>query len=956
MSLNRFFNNFTAGELTPLLDGRSDIQQYDRGARTLENVRVLPYGGLTMRAGLGYVAAVKTAAKKTRLIPFNFSTGTRFVLEFGDTYVRFYSNGVQVESGGSPYEIATPYVEADLFRLQFKQINDIVYIAHPRYAPRKLSRVADTNWTLSEIAWTYPPLREENTSDVTLAISNGAVGTGRTLTASASTFVSGHVGSYWELRHRREGDSVELDVSGSSGTSNSTALTIKGDWQVISTQSWYGTLEVQRSEDGGATWKTVRKFKSASDRNVSASGSESEECQLRLKYTATGDPYGTGVWVGTAPTAFVKAKAKLESTEAFVGGLVQITAVASATSATATVVQAISSTAATDIWSEGAWSTYRGFPRAVSIFEQRLYFGGNLERPTRFWGSKTGDFENFEYSEDDDGAVAFDVAATEANAIQWLESLQRLLLSTGGQEFTAGAGDTAEPLTPSNVSVRGQSAFGSDYLQPVLVDNAVVFLQRQGKKLREMTFDIQRDGYVAPDLTLLAEHITESGVVQLAFSRQPDPMILAVLGNGELAVCTYDREQQVTAWTRWITDGAFESVCSVYGPQADEIWAVVRRTADSYQVATRIRETAYDDYHSLRQTGINLATNVPHTLVVYLKRAGGRNARLSLGRVDTTNYGVAEIDLGTGAVVTSTIGSGTVNASVTATVDGFWRCALEFDRSSSNSSVTIFVVKADGTQRYPGTWEGGLLVSNPMLVQASMATALSMAYEATTSSVGVSNKLLWSANFAATAWVKNQVMVHEPVNWNAQAQTVRYVEKLAVESETKADARLLDSWVETLVEPEDGFATLYELGHLNGKTARVVRSSGEVVGDFAVIGSIINGVPIAEPGTCVVGLPYTAKVKPMKLDVVMANGPSQGKKRRITQLVLRFRNTYGAKFGKVDSALDTVIFSGTDLFTGDKVVNFPLGHDRSGDIVVVQDQPMPFTLLGILASADFFGD
>lgn len=772
MAVNRFFNNWTGGELSPLLDGRADLQQYDRGARVLENVRVMPYGGVRIRSGFAYVAAARYANKKARLVPFNFSTGTTFVLEFGDQYVRFYSNQAQVLSGGTPYTVTTPYLEADLFRLQFKQINDVVYIAHPSYAPRKLSRVTDTNWTLAEVSFNWPPLREENTTATTLTMSH-TTGTGRTLTASAATFVAGHVGAYFELRHRREADSVELDISATAGTSSSSALTIKGDWQVVTTERWYGTLEVERSLDGGSTWSTVRKFKSSADRNVSASGSEAEECQLRLTYTATGDPYGAGVWVGTAPTNYVKAKAKLESTEAFVNGLVKVSAYTSATSVTVDVVETVGSTAATDIWSEGAWSTYRGFPRSVSLFEQRPVWGGNAERPTRVWGAKTGDFENFEYTTDDDGALALDIAAADNSAVQWLASLESLLIGTGGSEHKLDSGDDSEPVTPSNVKVRGQTVFGSEPVQPVVVDKAVMYVQRQGKRIREMIFDGAR--YASNDVTLLSEHVTKPGVTQLGYAALPDPLLFAVTPD-HLGMMTYDRDQSVLAWSRWTTDGVIESACAIYGASGDEIWLVVRRTV------------------------------------------------------------------------------------------------------------------------------GG--------------------------------------------------------------STVRYVERVTAETEDKTTCTLLDSHkTGTLTGPFSG--SISGLSHLEGRTVRLV-VAGAVIGDFSVSGGAIT-VQVGDVPTLgfyVVGLPYTAKVQPMKLDLVMSNGASQGKVRRITELTLRFRNTLGAKFGPSLSRLESVVFrNATDpmdasapLFTGDKTVAFNSGHDRSGDLFVVQEHPLPFTLLGILAKADFFGD
>lgn len=783
MALHKFHNNFTGGEWTPLLDGRSDLEKYDSACRTLENMRPLPYGGATMRAGTKFIALAKNANLPTRLIAFNFSTGTRFVLELGESYIRFYSNGVRVEtSPGVAYELASPWLSDAVFVLQFKQINDVMYLVHPSYAPRKLSRITDTNWTLAEVSWTYPPMREENITATTLAISNGAIGTGRTLTASAAYFNANMVGGYFEVRHLRSGDAVELAINATAGNVTSSALTIKGDWNVVTTERWYGVLLVERSLDAGATWKTVRKFKSSSDRNVSASGSEVEECQLRLNYTATGDPYGAGPWVGAAPTAYVKATAKLESAEAYATGLVKVTGFTTSVSLTVDVLQTISATTATEYWSEGAWSPYRGYPAAVGLFEQRLLFGATAERPTFFWGSVTGDFENFAFSEEDDAAIAFGIATAESNPIKWIESLQRIQLGTGGGEYSASAGSQDEPLTPSNVSVRGQSSYGSGSFQPVLANDSVLFMQRQGTRLREMAYDFARDAYVAPDLTLLAEHVTSGGVIQLGFARQPDSLVFAVTGV-HLAVLTYNREQNITAWARYVTArtrstdiGGFESACAIYGTPKDEVWCVVRRVVNGSQVRT--------------------------------------------------------------------------------------------------------------------------------------------------------------------------------------------VERFAEESEVKADARLLDGFIQgTLTDPFSG--SISGLSHLESESVRLV-VAGAVIGDYTVSGGAIT-VPVASVtafGSYCVGLPYSAKVQPMKLDVVMANGPSQGRMRRVSSITIRFHKSLGCKFGPDDSHLEEVTFrdagdamdASAPLFTGDKTLAFPGTNAKEANVLIVQDLPLPFTLIGLAIKAEVFGD
>ena len=132
-------------ELGAKLDGRTDFAKYATGAKTLENFLVHPQGSATRRVGTKFIAEVKDSSKKTRLIPFEFSTVQTYVLEFGDQYMRVYKDQGQVLSGGSAFEISTPYLEAELFDLKFAQSADVMYICHPNHDARKLIK----NWTHS---------------------------------------------------------------------------------------------------------------------------------------------------------------------------------------------------------------------------------------------------------------------------------------------------------------------------------------------------------------------------------------------------------------------------------------------------------------------------------------------------------------------------------------------------------------------------------------------------------------------------------------------------------------------------------------------------------------------------------------------------------------------------------------------------------------------------------------
>ncbi|MBD1601988.1 hypothetical protein [Pseudomonas typographi] len=145
--------SFSAGEMSPATFARVDLARYYTGLRTCRNFVVLPEGGVQNRAGLEFTAEVKDSSVFTRLVPFQYSTQQTYVLEFGNQYIRFVSEGGQVTSGGTVYEIASPYTTADLSALQFTQSADVLTLVHPSYAPRELKRLGATNWTLTEISF-----------------------------------------------------------------------------------------------------------------------------------------------------------------------------------------------------------------------------------------------------------------------------------------------------------------------------------------------------------------------------------------------------------------------------------------------------------------------------------------------------------------------------------------------------------------------------------------------------------------------------------------------------------------------------------------------------------------------------------------------------------------------------------------------------------------------------------
>jgi hypothetical protein len=240
-------------------------------------------------------------------------------------------------------------------------------------------------------------------------------------------------------------------------------------------------------------------------------------------------------------------------------------------------------------WREGVWSDTTGYPSASTFFEDRLWFGGGKDYSQRINGSRTGDYENHSPTDPDgtvldDSGISFTLNANNVNAIQWLQDDEKgLLVGTVGGEWILRASSLQEAVTPSNVQGKRSSTYGSADLMPVRAGKAVLFVQRAKRKLREMAYLFEADGFEAPDMTLFSDHITTGGMNELAYQQEPQSVIWVVRDDGVLLSFTYERPQDVLGWYRHSiggTDAKVESVATI--PSSDqsrtELWAIVSRT------------------------------------------------------------------------------------------------------------------------------------------------------------------------------------------------------------------------------------------------------------------------------------------------------------------------------------------------------------------------------------------
>jgi hypothetical protein len=479
--------NFTAGELSTLINSRTQFQRYFNGSETLENWVVLTQGPIFRRKGFRFLAEVKDSTKRTRLIPFEFSTVQTYTIELGAGYLRFFSaQGQVLDSGSNILEISNPYLESELFDIKFVQDSDVIYMVHPNHPIQKLIRVASNNFTLNPVDLVRGPYIDENiisTDEVRLTGNGWLEGATLTLTASGghTPFTSNHVGGLWKVKSGTDIAHVKI-----TGFTSSTVVTVVAQ------------------NDVPQSLHNIASFN----------------------------------------------------------------------------------------WSEGEFSNARGFAGAITFHEQRMVLAGSQ----RVWFSKSNaDYENFEVGTNSDDPFAITIASQRGDPIRWLFSDQALFVGTAGSIFRIISSRNSPALAPDDIDAKRQISYGCSNIQPELVGQSPIYMQKNNKTARLITFDIDIDKYKAIDITVDSDHITDGGITSFEYQQIPLSSLWTVRTDGQIARLTLEQDQQVQAWSRYVTQGNFESVAIVSDAEDnDEIYAIVKRTING--VVKRFVEVQEPNY------------------------------------------------------------------------------------------------------------------------------------------------------------------------------------------------------------------------------------------------------------------------------------------------------------------------------------------------------------------------
>ena len=573
---------FNSGELSPNMDGRTDLQIYKKGVSHLENFTILPQGGVERRPGTEFIAKTNNGngSAAARLIPFEFSTDVVYVVEIGNTYARVF------DSAGTSYAVTgtVPYLQAEIRDIQFISRFDTLILTHPNHPPQQLQRTSTVpEFSISAIDFIYPHFLDENTTTTTITPSGTlTVGGSATLTASASLFTSTmattNKETFIKVRHPRSGSSKRVTGSALTGTGTSSELDVSfSDWKLETDGTWTGTITLERSTDNGVTFDVFAQFDTtgvASKNFIFNSPlTEGATTLIRLKRESI---------VSTDGMDF-----QLSAESIYAEGIMKVTGFTSDTVVTGTIVSKIISTDATTDWSLGAFSVDNGFPRTSSFFQNRLFFSGTTAEPGTIYGSVSGDF--FNNLQGSFGDLAIKRVPNSPEATRFLESKENLFAGTSGSIINVSpASTTDEIVTATNIKTIPENAFGSSTMQGFLAGNAVLYTQKDNFKIRELIFNSNTASFQSNDLNVLSDVILEGtdnvGVVETFLQKQPNQVFWCVKNDGDMASLLYERNQEVIGWSRLTTDGDIVSGAAVSGTADDAIWLCVNRGTNASPV------------------------------------------------------------------------------------------------------------------------------------------------------------------------------------------------------------------------------------------------------------------------------------------------------------------------------------------------------------------------------------
>lgn len=520
---------FAAGELSEALHPREDLAKHQIGAAIVENMVVMVEGGLTRAPGTRFVMELKDETETGKLVPFRYSGADSYMLVFNGGVMRLLRAGGFVLDGAAPYELTVRFAEASMAALRWTASGNVIWLVDGLGAPQQLTRAGHASWTIADYAPENGPVDAQNT-DAARTIQASAVTGSVTLTAVNHSFVAGEIGCVYRLDEPNVG-AVTLWTANETGLSAGNQRRYNGN-----------IYEVVSGSDAGAYAPTHTEGEASA-----GSG------KVTWKYLHSGSGY------------------------------VRITAVASATSATGTVLKRLPNSVvsgATYRWYQPAWSNAAGWPDLVALHNLRIVFA----RGDKFWTTKANETNDFETGTADDSALSWRLTAEDGSLVsaRWMASGGVLAIGAADAEWMVRAPGTFDNLTPTSMRAASENTEGSAAHVPARVGKGALYIGRSRQRLHYAAFDKLAESLTVEEISTSARHILGAGVKALAWAKDPQRVCWLALEDGTLAAVTFMPEQQVIGWHRHPRAGFIEDIASIASSDegVSEVYLIVRYTID----------------------------------------------------------------------------------------------------------------------------------------------------------------------------------------------------------------------------------------------------------------------------------------------------------------------------------------------------------------------------------------
>ena len=223
------------------------------------------------------------------------------------------------------------------------------------------------------------------------------------------------------------------------------------------------------------------------------------------------------------------------------------------------------------------------YPQVVFLYQQRRGFASTYSKPTTFWMSNVGFYDDFRKSSPSvpSDAVEFTINGKRGQEIYALLDIEDLLMFTEGNEWRIASPDTGFSASQPPLA-RPQSAYGSAKIQPQLVGSDVFYMQASGRDLLAISYSNDFNRYMSRSLSIMARHLTAQSGFALenwTYAHQPNSQLLVTRTDDIYLNMTYNQEHSIQAWGRSFTpNGRVESVATIREDDGIDItYASIRR-------------------------------------------------------------------------------------------------------------------------------------------------------------------------------------------------------------------------------------------------------------------------------------------------------------------------------------------------------------------------------------------